>query len=277
MRVFITASILLFAALMAGCGETPDAEVRNIAAILSPDGSRIAFVRSFHYYVNKASVFDPSGWEEDVYSETSVYIIDKSTRSVTKLGKVSEDWYYCDRYNCPVNISWEDDLVAYSTRDAVYITDLDGNGRGVIDISTRKYGPVIPLTLSGDAQKLFYLGRHPWEHDREGLYSVRIDGSDKSFISDLGNLEYYDVYDMLWYSGQDSILIVEGLYQSGDPLIWQIDPEKGGLEESLDGLQEYRRRRLGGREAEPPFPELEELTKDITYAEWDVPPPDEFD
>lgn len=60
MRAAIAASTLVFALLLAGCGDRAEEESQNVAAILSPDGTQIAFARRFHYYFNKASVFDIS-------------------------------------------------------------------------------------------------------------------------------------------------------------------------------------------------------------------------
>jgi hypothetical protein len=262
MKAAIILSVLLLAALIAGCGEDPSEESRNIAAILSPDGSRIAFARTFRYYFNKASVFDPGGWEETVYNQTSIYIIDRSAGELTKLSESDEDWYYCDRYYCPVNVSWENDVIAYSFQYTIHITDPDGAHKASLDISTGKFGPPIPFTLSGD---------------REGLYSIGLDGTGKSFIADLKMAGFYEIHDMMWDSGQDRILLIERTYDNVDPVVWQIDPNGKGLGRSEQGLMEYRRRRLGGWESDPPFAELEGLTRDITHAEWGVPEPDEFD
>jgi hypothetical protein len=277
MRTVAAMLILLLVGLIAGCGETPTEESQNIAAILSPDGSRIAFVRSFRYYIKKASVFDPDGWEEDVFAETSVYIIGRSTEELKKLHGFEDDGYRCSRDYCPVNISWEGDLIAYSDWYTIHIMDLDGRERGIVDLSREKYGPGVPFTLSGDAQRLFYIGRHPWEYDRDGLYSVDLDKMSKSYIADLVNVRYYDVYDMIWDSMQNCILMVERAYDGREPVVWQITPDGDWLKPSEGGLIEYRRRRLDGWKSAPPFPELEELTEGISYAEWGVPEPDEFD
>jgi len=80
-----------------------------------------------------------------------------------------------------------------------------------------------------------------------------------------------------WDSSQDCILLVERTYNSKEPVVWQISPDGADLRKSEDGLAEYLRRRLGGWESDPHFSELEKLTRDITYAEWGVPAPDEFD
>ena len=196
---------------------------------------------------------------------------------MTKLVELDTDTSRCDRYYCPIKVSWEGELIAYSRQDGIYIMDLNGRSRGYVDLSRGKYGPSIPFTLSGDAQKVFYLGRHPWEYDREGLYSVELDGTDKTYIADLKGLGYYDIDDMMWDSTQNCILMVERPYNSEKPFIWQITPDGGSLKTSEQGLTEYYRRKLGGWESDPPFAELEELTRDISYAEWDVPAPDEFD
>lgn len=277
MKTVSAALVLLFVALIAGCGGNPKEDSRNIDAILSPDGSRIAFARSFRYYFNKASVFNPGGWEETVYEEMSIYVMDRTTDELTKMAKFDEAPYHCSRYDCPVRISWEGDLIAYSVRYAIYVMDLSGDKRGFVDLAREKYGPPIPFTLSGDARRLFYLGRHPWEYDREGLYSVELDGTGKSFITELKGMGYHDIYDMMWDSSQNCILIVERAYSIAESTVWQIAPDGSGLKESERGLMEYRRRRLGGWDSKPPFSELEKLTRGISYAEWDVPPPDEFD
>ena len=272
-----TALILFLVVFVAGCGQTPKEESQNIDAILSPDDSRIAFVRSFHYYFTKASVFDPSGSDETVFGETSIYIIDTSTEELTKLIKLDADVLRCDRYYCPIKVSWEGELIAYSSQDGIYIMDLHGRSRGYVDLSRGKYGPPIPLTLSGDAQKVFYLGKHPWEYDREGLYSVELDGTGKTYIADLERVGHHEIYDMIWDSTQNYILIVERPYDSKEPVVWRITPDGTGLKPSENGLTEYYRRRLGGWESDPPFSGLEKLTRDISHAEWDVPAPDEFD
>ncbi len=44
-----------------------------------------------------------------------------------------------------------------------------------------------------------------------------------------------------------------------------------------DGLEEYQRRRLGGWKSDLSFSQWEELTQDISYEEWGVPAPEEFD
>ena len=49
MRLAMALSILIPGALLLGCGDTPDEESHNIAAILSPDGSQVAFSRNFRY------------------------------------------------------------------------------------------------------------------------------------------------------------------------------------------------------------------------------------
>lgn len=272
-----TMLILLLAALAVGCGETPNERSQNISAILSPGGSRIAFARSFSYYFKKASVFDPGGWEESVFEETSIYVIDRSTEELTKLLKLDGDAYRCDRFYCPVNISWEGDLIAYGVQGTIYMTDLDRNNRGTADLSREKYGPGIPFTLSGDAQRLFYVGRQPWEYEREGIYSIELDGTGKSYVADLEGVRYYEVHDMLWDSIQNVILIIERPYGNEEPVVWQVAPDGSALKRSEQGLMEYRRKRLGGWESDPPFSELEKLTDGISHAEWGVPEPDEFD
>jgi len=278
MKAAFIASILLLTAILAGCGESPNEEFQNIAAILSPDGSKVAFVRNFHYYFNKASVIDLGGWRETAYAATIIYTIDRSTRELTKLVEVDDIWHYCSsRYDCPVNISWESNLIAYSVnQDVVQVISPDGIGARTVDFSTRKYGPAIPFTLSGDAEKLFYMGRNPWEYDREGLYSVNLDGTDRAFIADLTGLRVYEIYDMLWDSGQNCILLIERVY-SENILVWQIKPDGTDLKESEQGLEEYQRRRLGGWESALSFSQLEELTRGISYAEWGIPAPEEFD
>ena len=277
MKVIITVSTLVLATFLVNCGEPVSEESQNIAAILSPDGSQIAFARSFHYYVTKASVFDPSGWRETKYEATFIYTIDRSTRKLMKLSEVDKQWYHCDRYNCPVNISWESNFIAYNTWDTIYVIHPDGTSKRSV-VLTRKYGPPTAFTLSADAEKLFYPGKeYHWEYDREGLYSVNLDGTGKSFVSDLEFLEYYDIQDMVWDSSRVQILLIERSYNSKEPIVWQINPDGTDLRESEYGLAEYRRRRLGGWESDPPFSELEKLTRDITYAEWGIPAPDEVD
>ena len=91
MRAAVVALTLVFAALLVGCGDHAREESQNVAAILSPDGSQIAFARRFHYYFDKASVLDPGGWRETVYHETSVYIMDRSTKELMKLVELGED------------------------------------------------------------------------------------------------------------------------------------------------------------------------------------------
>lgn len=275
MKTIIIASTLILAVFLASCGEPVSEESRNIAAILSPDGTQIAFARSFHYYVTKASVFDLSGWKETKYEATFIYIIDRSTKEVTRLVEVDKEWYYCDRYYCPVNISWEGDFIAYSIENTIYIISADGSGKRTLVLSPK--GPPMPFTLSADVQRLSYLGRkYHWRYDREGLYSVNFDGTGKSFVADLGRLRY-NIRDMVWDSIQAHILLVERAYNSKGPVVWQINPDGTDLMEIEDGLAEYRRRRLGGWESDPPFAELEKLTRDITYADWGIPAPDEFD
>jgi hypothetical protein len=273
MKAITIASILVLAVLIASCGEPINEESQNIDAILSPDGTRIAFARWFHYYVNKASVFDPGGWEETKYSEAFIYTINRSTKELTKLIEVGKEWYYCDKYYCPVHISWEGDSIAYSIWGTIYIMNPDGSGKRTVVVSTEGYPP-IPFTLSADAQRLFYLGREfNW---REGLYSVNLDGTGKFFVADLGRLGYYNIQDMVLDSNQERILLIERAYNSKEPVVWQINPDGTDLRKSEDGLAEYRRRRLGGWESKPPFAELDKLTQDITYVEWGVPAPDEF-
>jgi len=269
--------MLVAIVLVAGCGETPSEESQNISAILSPDGSRIAFIRSFRYYFNKASVLDPSGWEDSVFEETSIYIMDRSTGELIKLLKVDTSAYGCNMYSCFVNISWEGDVIAYSVRYGIHVLDLDGNNRGFVDFSRGKSGSSVPFTLSGDAVKLFYLGRHPTDFDRHGLYSIGLDGTGESYIADLKHARYYDIRDMIWDSARNSILVVERPYDSKEPVVWRLTTDGDWVNLSEQGLMEYQRRRLGGWESNPPFSELEELTRGISHAEWDVPAPDEFD
>ncbi len=268
----ITMSTLLVAALVVGCAETPSERSQNISAILSPDGSRIAFVRSFCYYFKKASVFDLSGSEESVFEETSIYIIDRSTEELTKLIKLDADAYRCDRYHCPVNISWEGDLIAYGIQGTIFVTDLDIDNRGLVDLSREKFGPGMSFTLSSDAQRLFYPGMRP----QEGLYSVKLDGTGKLQIGELEVVKRHEIQDMLWDSTQNVILVVESPFINEEPVVWQVTTDGNWSNPSDIGLTEYRRRRLGGWESDPPFSELEKLTKDISHAEWDVPEPDEF-
>lgn len=269
----ITTSILLLAALAVGCAETPNERSQNISAILSPDGSRIAFARSFCYYFKKASVFDPGGSEESVFEETSIYIIDRSTEELTKLLTLDAGAYRCDRYYCPVNISWEGGLIAYIVQSRIYIIDPDGNDRGFVDLSREKFGPAIPFTLSGDAQRLFYVGMRP----QEGLYSIRLDGTGQAQIGDLEVVKLHEIQDMLWDSTQSVILVVESPFVNEKPSVWQVTTDGNWSNPSELGLIEYRRRRLGGWESDPPFSELEKLTAGISHAEWGVPEPDEFD
>ncbi len=278
MKAAAIASTLLLTALLAGCGESPNEEYQNIAAVLSPDGSKIAFVRNFHYYFNKASVVDLGGWRETVYAATIIYTIDRSTKELIKLIEVDGTWRYCSsRYDCPVNISWESNLIAYSVnQDIVQMISPDGIDEGIVNFSSGKYGPAIPFTLSGDAEKLFYMGRHPWEYNREGLYSVKLDGTDRSFVADLTGLRVYEIYDMIWDSSQSRILLIERIYGE-DTIVWQIKPDGTDLRRSERGLEEYRRRRLGGWESTPPFSQLADLTRGISHAEWGVPAPEEFD
>ena len=270
--------VLLLVILLSGCGESPNEEFLNIAAVLSPDGYRIAFVRNFHYYFNKASIVDPGGWRETVYAATTIYIVDRSTRELTKLVEIDDDWHYCSSiYDCPVNISWESDLIGYSIgQEIVRIINPDGTDDGTVDFSSRKYGPSIPFTLSGDAEKLFYMERRPWEFDGEGLYSVNLDGTDRSLVADLTGLRIYEVHDMIWDSTQNCILLIEKVYGE-DTIVWQIKPDGTDLRISERGLEEYRRRRLGGWETDPPFFQLEDLTRDISYSEWGIPAPEEFE
>ena len=270
--------LLLLIIFLSGCGESPSEEFMNMTAVLSPDGSRIAFVRNFHYYLNKASIADLGGWRETVYASTAIYIINRSTRELTKLVEIDNNWHYCSSiYDCYVNISWEGNLIGYSVgQEEVHIIDPDGTDAGSVDFSSRKYGPSVPFTLSGDAEKLFYIGRNPWEFDQEGLYSVNLDGTDRSFVTDLTSLRIYEVYDMIWDLSQNCILLIEKVYGE-DTIVWQIKPDGTDLRRSEQGLEKYRRRRLGGWETDPPFSQLEDLTRDISYSEWEIPAPEEFD
>ena len=149
------------------------------------------------------------GTPSSVFRETSIYIIDRSTEELAKLVKLDADTFRCDQYDCPIKISWEGELVAYSNQNGIHIVDLHGRSRGHVELSRVKYGPPIPFTLSGDAEKVFYLGRNPWEYDREGLYSVKLDGTDKTYIADLKALRFQDIRDMIWDSTQNCILLIE--------------------------------------------------------------------
>ena len=276
-KIALKVGILFFVMFMAGCGQTPREESQNIDAILSPDGSRIAFVRSFNYYFTKASVLDPDGSDETIFVETSIYIIDRSTGELTKLVKLNTNTFRCNKYGCPIKISWEGEFIAYSGQDGIHIMDIHERSIGHVDLLRGKYGPPIPFTLSGDAQRVFYLGKAPWEYNREGLYSVELDGTDSKYVADLKRVGHHEIYDMIWDSTQNCILIVERPYNSEEPFVWQITPDGTGLKPSENGLTEYYRRRLGGWESDPSFSGLAKLTSDISHAEWDVPAPDEFD
>ena len=267
MRPGVASSALALIALLLGCGETPDEEAWNIAAISSPDGSQVAFARSFRYYVNKASAFDPSGWEETVYEAIFVYIMDRSTGELTKLTEAERD-------SGIFGISWEGDLIAYSRWDVIYVMRPDGSSRRPVFISTGKYGPSLPFTLSGDAQALFYLGMHP----EYKLHSIRLDDELRESVDlNLEDLRYRSIHDMIWDSSRDRILLIEASFDGSVPAIWETNPDGTNLRRTDEGLSEYRRRRLGGFEFETPFPELEKMTRDITYEEWGVPAPDEFE
>lgn len=272
---YIEGLLLLALFLATGCDSTPDVESQNICAILSPDGSHMAFARSFRYYTNKASVFDPGGWEESVFEETSLYILNRSTEKLTKFAKLSENRYYCDEYYCPVNISWENDTIAHTSQYAIHIVDLVGNPIGNIDFSRERLSVPVAFTLSGDAQKVYYVGMHPDEYDRQGLYSINLYGEDKTYMADLGRLGFHRIYDMVWDSGQNWILIAERSYND-NLVIWQIAPDGSQLEPSVDGLEKYLQRRLGGWESDPPFDELEKLVTGISHEGWDIPDPDGF-
>ncbi|MBM3242652.1 hypothetical protein FJZ31_40850 [Candidatus Poribacteria bacterium] len=273
MKTITIASTLFLIVLFAGCGEPISEESQNIDAILSPDDTQIAFARWFHYYVNKASVFEPGGWRDTKYHATFIYTIDRSTKKLTKLVEVDiEGQYYCDRYYCPVSISWEDDFIAYSNWNTIYIINPDGSDKQTVVAFTEMYGSPMLFTLSADAQRLFYI-EYKWE--RAGLYSVNLDGTGKSFVTTLGSL-VYNIQDMVLDASKKHILLIERTYDSKEPVVWQLNPDGTDLRKSEDGLAEYRRRRLGGWESKPPLAELEKLTRDISYAEWGVPAPDEF-
>lgn len=269
----ISMLILLLATLISGCDEVPDERSQNISAILSPDSSRIAFARSFRYFFKKATVLDPGGFEETVFEETSIYTIDPSAEELTKLAKTGENSFICGRYDCQVNISWENDIIAYIVRNTIYIIDSYGNSIGSLDLSREKFGPAIPFTLSGDASRIFYLGMQP----EVGLYSINLDGKDKTFIGEMQRADIFEIHDMLWDSTHDVILVVNRPFDNGKPTVWEVTLDGNWSEPSERGLMEYRRRRLGGWESNPPFSELENLTKGISHAEWDIPEPDEFD
>ena len=266
MKAITITSILILAVFLIGCGEPISEEAQNIAAILSPNGNKIAFARWFHYYVNKVSVFDPTGRRDSKYHAAFIYTIDRSTKELTKLVEVGKDWYHRN-----IHLSWEGDFIAYSLPGTIYIMNPDGSDKRTVvtSTSTERYGPSMPFTLSADAQWLFYLDSKYHEYyGRDQLYSAYLDGAGKSFIKDLSDLGH-TIQGMMWDSSQNRILIIHWSYEDNGQVASQINPDGKDLRKSETGLEEYRRRR--------PFAELKTLTRDITYAEWDVPSPDEFE
>lgn len=261
----IILSALVFFVFLSGCSseELKSEELKdesgNLAAVRSPDGSRVAFVRHFTYVRYHYDYgFPDTVTKDDVYEATFIYIIDLTTK---KLKKLIEPSY------TRTNLSWEGDLIAYyEYGNTIKTIKPDGSMQSPFCCLESHYG-VWPFTLSGDSKILFYV-----DNDYGGLKSVDLNGN-KFSGEKLNDPDCRDIEDMIWDSTQDRILLIKNVFL--EPKVWQIKPDGTELKLWPQGLAEYRRRRLGGLD----FPELRALIgiSNFTYADWGVPALEEFE
>lgn len=244
---------------------------------------------------------------DNFYDKVFIYTINRETKKLRRLGEIKKDTKnntICSFSSC--NISWEGNLITYGVVigyipedlndydvQRIFVMNYDGSNNHLVvsyKLSEPDFGlRSLPLTLSGDCQKVFYIKER--EKDLFSLYSINLDGTGNSLVSDLcpdSNRLRYEVKDMMWDSrGSCIILISDDVVRNGvDPPYndSQINPDGTNLRAvEPEYLEEYKRRKIydgmldykrsssvvhGLLESE-----LEEMTRNITYAEWGVPSP----
>jgi len=236
----------------------------NLAAILSPDSSRVAFIRNFCYQVVK------NRWMQvdvaTLYDKAFIYIMDLTNHKLTRVTEIKYSGAY-------TNISWEGNFLAYNYYHKINVINLDGTYGCFVDddiFTKSSYDsktPVDNFTLSPDSQGLYYLlGYH-------NLHYVNFDDGSKSFEIKLPDYKGY-ILDMVWDSNQNCILFIsynEVIFGNIDT-VYQINPDGTNFRESKNLLEAYCQRRLGCSNSN----QLDDLTKNISYKEWGVPAPDKF-
>lgn len=298
MRIFTIVTALIFSALIIGCDMRNDGEIEDLSSntigILSPDGSQIVFMRHFDYdrvYPTPnflAGVGNGSGKScDNFYDKTFIYTINRETKKLRRLGEIKD----AEKDRWSQNISWEGNLIAYGFGSGslnnyvhkIYVMNYDGsNNHIVVSYEPSYLVSSIPLTLSGDCQKLFYINRGEQLHLQfeSSLYSINLDGTGKSLVSDLHcpdwNLYQSSIDDIMWDSRRGCIIIINCYECSPFPYdYWQINPDGTNLRAmEPEYLAEYKRRKIYGSAVHGLLEsELEKMTRNITYAEWGVPSP----
>jgi len=262
--------------MLAGCHTQGPIEVDNGSrnAVLSPDGTLIAFCRYFRYvYKGYQITLDPTP-QRNAYEAWFVYTIHRETKEVSKILEHGSH-----------HLSWEGGLIAYNegpTCDTewghltdnlappvdIYVMNPDGTGKTFVVEGNS------PFMLLPDATKLIYLAG-------SSLFSININGTDKTLIRDLSDLLVDAenagtlLRDMAW--DPDASMILIGIMPSDAPFygIWEMNLDGTGFKKS--GHQYGTHFWTMSRGISNIHSHLGELTSDVTYEQWKVPRPEDFD
>lgn len=285
LRAIATALIVLMTSLLADCHKQGPVEVDtgNLNEVLSPEGDRIAFCRYFRYrYRGFQLTLDPTSYKT-AYDECFVYTIH---REMNRLTKILEHGSH--------HLSWEGDLIAYNqgpgcdvewvtlegtlvSPSNIYVMHPDGTGKRFVVKGNS------PFILLHDARKLIY-------RDGRLLFSINVDGTEKALIKDLSDLlinepprpeGWYAVTwlrDLVWDPNVNKILI--GIMPPSAPYhgIWEMNLDGSELRKSSHQYDPY----FWTVKDKIPYDQggiqsaLDALTADITYEQWEVPPPEDF-
>jgi hypothetical protein len=284
-KAIITTFIILTSFLLIDCHTQGPIEVDtgNLNEVLSPEGARIVFCRYFRYrYKGFQVTLDPTPYRT-AYDSCFVYIIHRETKKLTKILEHGSH-----------HLSWEGDLIAYNQGPGcdvewvdfegnlippsdIYVMHPDGTGKRFVVKGNS------PFILLPDARKLIY-------RDGRSLFSVNVDGTEKTLIKDLTDLlinepprpeGWYAVTwlrDLVWDPNANKILI--GIMPPSAPYngVWEMNLDGSGLRKSRHQYGPY----FWTVKDKIPHGEggiqsvLDALTAGITYEQWGVPAPEDF-